>query len=86
MGLQLVTGQGATDHVTSAQAGSMHAGIVGEGRYVLNRGNKFAYEVVSNNLVKIKDGDLMNQGRHMIIPANDYEEMCHRERFAVSKA
>ena len=74
MSVHLTTGQGTSDHVTSADAGSLHAGIVGTGRYVLNRGNKFAYEVVSNNLVKVKDGDLLNQGRHINIAYNDYEE------------
>lgn len=74
MSIHLVTGRGTGDHVTSADAGSLHAGIVGTGRYVLNRGSQFAYEVISNNLVKIKDGDLLNQGRHMNIAVNDYEE------------
>ena len=74
MSVHLITGQGTTDHITSSDAGSLHAGIVGTGRYVLNRGNKFTYEVVSNNLVKVKDGDLLNQGRHMNIAVNDYEE------------
>ena len=74
MSIHLVTGRGTGDHVTSADAGSLHAGIVGTGRYVLNRGSQFAYEVISNNLVKIKDGDLLNQGRHMNIALNDYEE------------
>jgi hypothetical protein len=74
MSIHLITGQGTTDHVKSADAGSLNAGIVGTGRYVLNRGNKFSYEVVSNNLIKIHDGDLLNQGRHINIAVNDYEE------------
>lgn len=74
MSIHLITGQGTTDHITSADTGSLNAGIVGTGRYVLNRGNKFAYEIVSNNLIKIKDGDLLNQGRHINIAVNDYEE------------
>ena len=38
-------------------------------------GNQFAVEIVSNNLIKVKSGDLVNQGRHMRIDANDYEEV-----------
>lgn len=68
---QLVTGYAGVAHVSSADVGSMHAGIVGAGRYVFNRGNKFAYTLVSNNLVTIADGDLLNQGRHCRIRTND---------------
>lgn len=68
---QLITGHGGIAHVSQADAGSMHAGIVGAGRHVLNIGSKFAYTLVSNNLVILADGDLMNQGRHCRIRTND---------------
>lgn len=69
--VQLVTGYAGVAHVSSADAGSFNAGIVGTGRYVLNRGSKFTYTLVSNNLVTIADGDLLNQGRHCRIRKND---------------
>lgn len=75
MGAHIVTGHAGKEHVTSADAGALNAGIVGSGKYVLKTGNQFAAEIVSNNLIKVKSGDLVNQGRHMRIDANDYEEV-----------
>lgn len=75
MGAHIVTGYAGKEHVTSADAGALNAGIVGSGKYVLKTGNQFAAEIVSNNLIKVKSGDLVNQGRHMRIDANDYEEV-----------
>ncbi len=75
MGMHIVTGYAGKEHVTSADAGSMNAGIVGTGRYVMQTAEQFAAEIVSNNLIKVKSGDLMNQGRHMRIDVNDYEEV-----------
>ena len=49
--------------------------MIGTGKYVLTGGNQFAAEIVSNNLIKIKSGELVNQGRHMRIPVNSYEEV-----------
>ena len=75
MGIHIVTGYAGKEHVTSADAGSMNAGIVGTGRYVMQTAEQFAAEIVSNNLIKVKSGDLMNQGRHIRIGINDYEEV-----------
>ncbi len=74
MGIHLVTGYAGKEHITAADQGAYQAGVVGPGKYVLQSGSMFEAEVVSNNLVKIKDGDLLNQGRHIHIAANDYEE------------
>lgn len=74
MSIHLVTGFAGKEHITSADQGSFNAGILGTGKYVMNTGNKLAAEIVSNNLVKIKDGDLVNQGRHIRIASDDYEE------------
>lgn len=74
MGVHLVTGYAGKEHITSADHGVYNAGTYGPGKYVLRTGNMFAAEVISNNLIKIKDGDLINQGRHINIAVNDYEE------------
>lgn len=71
----LVTGHAGTEHIMPSDDGAFNAGVVGTGKYVLDLGNKFAHEIVSNNLVKIMDGELVNQGRHMNIPVNNYEEV-----------
>ena len=75
MAVEIITGHTGKEHVTAEAAGALHAGIIGSGKYVLTGGNQFAAEIVSNNLIKIKSGELVNQGRHMRIPVNSYEEV-----------
>ena len=65
--MHLVTGYAGKVHVTSADHGAFWAAVVGAENYILNRGNRFAAQVVSNNLVRIADGDLLMQGRHVRI-------------------
>ena len=73
--LHLVTGHAGKTHVTSADFGSFWAALFGDGTYVLDKGSKFAASKVSDNLVKIADGDLLMQGRHIRIPDNEYAEL-----------
>lgn len=42
---------------------------------VFKYGNKLNYEVVTNNLIKIKDGLIINQGRFIRIVPGSYEEI-----------
>lgn len=63
--MHLVTGYQGQDHVTAADHGSMYAAIFGNGSYVLDRGNKLAASVISSNKVRIADGDIVLQGRHI---------------------
>ena len=72
--IHLVTGRAGQNHITSLDQGSYNAGTLGLGKYVLQTGSVFTYQIVSNNLIKIRDGDLVNQGRHINIPVSSYEE------------
>lgn len=65
--MNLVTGYAGSAHVTSGDTGSLNAAIFGTGSYVLNRGAKFAAQVITNNSIRISDGDIMLQGRHVRI-------------------
>lgn len=75
MSVNLITGYAGTAHITSAGDGAVNAGMFGSGKYVLNIGEKFAYEVISNNLIRIKSGYAINQGRKIELAVNDYEEV-----------
>lgn len=75
MSLNLMTGYAGEPHITSADDGAVNAAIYGASKYVLNTGQKFAYELISNNLIKIKDGYAINQGRKIGQQINDYEEL-----------
>lgn len=65
MAIHLVTGHRGTAHVTSADQGAFNAACVGTGDVVLNVGQRFNTQVISNNLIRIFDGDLSMQGRHV---------------------
>lgn len=75
MSVNLITGYAGTAHITSAGDGAVNAGMFGSGKYVLNIGEKFGYEVINNNLIRIKSGYAINQGRKIELAVNDYEEV-----------
>ena len=75
MSLHLVTGYAGEEHVTSADQGSFNAAIMGEGEFVLERGNQFAASIISNNKVRVLDGDILMQGRQIRLVEDTYEEL-----------
>ena len=74
MAIELITGYAGENHVSSADAGRFNAGICGTGKYVLKTGTKFEYTVQSSNLIRIGSGDAVDQGRHINIPQNSFED------------
>ena len=77
MSTHLITGYAGKEHITSADQGSFNAAVMGGGEFILERGEQFRCQVVSNNKVRIYDGDALMQGRHIIIDRNTYEETTH---------
>lgn len=73
--LHLVTGYAGEEHVTSSDEGSLNAALMGEGQFVLERGNQFAASIISNNKVRVADGDILMQGRHIRLKENTYVEL-----------
>ncbi len=75
MSLHLVTGYKGEAHIKPEDHGAYNAGLFGTGEYVLSSGNKFAASVLSSNTVRILDGDLMIQGRHINLKKDTYEDI-----------
>ena len=73
--LHLVTGYAGKAHVMAADHGSLNAALFGNGQYALNRGNKFAASIVTNNQIRVLDGDLMIQGRHIRLNEGAYVDL-----------
>lgn len=71
----LVTGYAGKAHINSADQGSFNASFAGAGEFVMEMGNQFAASIVNNNTVRIQDGDLLMQGRHIRIEPNSYEDV-----------
>ena len=74
--IHLVTGHAGKAHVTPADHGSLHAAIFGEGQCVLKRGSKFATTIISNNTVRVADGDIIMQGRHIRLDEGTYVDLA----------
>jgi len=62
--MHLVTGYAGKEHVTAADHGSFYAALISSGSFVLDKGNKLAINKISNNTVRVLDGDVLMQGRH----------------------
>ena len=73
--MHIVTGYKGENHVTAADVGSFNAAIFGAGQYVLNRGNKFSTTIVSNNQIRVADGDILMQGRHIRLNEGTYVDL-----------
>lgn len=74
--LHLVTGYAGEAHITAEDQGSLNAAVFGEGQFVLNRGNKLSASVVTNNQIKVLDGDILMQGRHIRLNNGTYIELA----------
>lgn len=73
--VNLVTGYCGEEHVTSNDQGSFNAAMFGSGEFVLERGNQFAASIQSNNKVRVLDGDMLMQGRHIRLKENTYVDL-----------
>lgn len=71
--IDLITGYKGEAHITAAEVGKFNANLVGTGNYVFSTGSKFEYQLISNNCVRIKDGDAMFQGREFYV--EEYEDV-----------
>lgn len=76
MSLHLVTGYAGKAHVTSADQGAFNAGVVGTGEYVMCTGNELSAQIISNNQIRIFDGDIMMQGRHICLKKDTCEDVA----------
>lgn len=74
MGIHLVTGYAGQAHITSADQGAFNAGHIGTGDYVLALGKMFEGTIVSSiNTVRIYDGHISMQGRHISMDVDTFE-------------
>lgn len=75
MALHLVTGYKGTAHITSADQGAFNAALIGTEDYVCKTGRQFEAQIMTNNSVRIYDGDLLMQGRHVNLKVDTYEDV-----------
>lgn len=73
--LHLVTGYAGREHVTAADQGAFNVALLGSGQFVMNKGNKLAASIVSNNQIRIADGDIYMQGRFIRLNEGSYADL-----------
>lgn len=71
--MRIITGATGTNHVTSADDRSLHAGIFGNSNYVLDTGKRLAATEGENNTIYIASGDIIHKGTHARIEAGAQE-------------
>lgn len=74
--MHLVTGFAGYEHVTSADQGLLNSYIFGDLEVVMERGNMFEASIISNNIIRVKDGDLLMQGRFARLNDDSYVELA----------
>jgi hypothetical protein len=73
--LHLVTGYAGYEHVTAADQGAFNVAMLGSGQFVINKGNKLAASVVTNNKIRVADGDIYMQGRFIRLNEGTYVDL-----------
>lgn len=73
--LHLVTGYAGEAHVASSDQGSLFEALIRSGQFVMDAGAKFAASIVSNNQIRVNDGELMMQGRHVKLTPGAYVDL-----------
>ena len=73
--LHLVTGYAGAEHVTATDQAALNAAMIGTGQFVFDKGNVFKAQVVTNNQIRVLDGELMMQGRFVRLNPDTYVEL-----------
>ncbi|MDQ5984287.1 MAG: hypothetical protein RUMPE_01334 [Eubacteriales bacterium SKADARSKE-1] len=75
MAIKLITGLKTAADIESQDDGARIYGTISSSDRILDVGNKWAYQTISNNLVRIKDGELIMQGRHVRQSPSTYTDL-----------
>ena len=73
--MELVTGKKGIAHIRAENDADLYRGILGQDSYILPVGQNFEAELISNNLMKIYDGCAVMQGREVVIPVGEPDEI-----------
>ena len=73
--LHLVTGFAGQEHITAIDQGAFNAALIGTGDFVLDKGKVFEAQIITNNQIRILDGELMMQGRFVRLNPDTYADL-----------
>jgi hypothetical protein len=73
--LHLVTGHAGEPHVKATDDASLMQAVYGGNSVVLDRNNAFSYDVISNNIIRVYDGEALMQGRYIKMEKGNYVDL-----------
>jgi hypothetical protein len=73
--MHLVTGYAGQEHITALDQGAFNAAMIGRDQFVLKVGGNLQAQVISNNQIRILDGELMMQGRFVRLDPDTYVDL-----------
>lgn len=73
--MHLVTGFLGREHIMAVDQAAFNAALIGTGQFVLDKGKVFEAQVISNNQVRVLDGELMMQGRFIRLNPDTYVDL-----------
>lgn len=73
--MEIIDGHSGNNHVSARDIADINTAVFGAGDYILDVGNKFAYEIVTNNEIQIKDGIGICQGVRFLTPNNESDKV-----------
>ena len=73
--MHLITGYAGKEHITAIDQGAFNAALIGTGQFVLEKGKVFEAQIISNNQIRILDGELMMQGRFVRLDPGTYVDL-----------
>lgn len=76
MSLHLVTGHMGKAHITAEDHGAFNAAVLGNVDAILSIGEQFKASPITANTVRIYDGELVMQGRHVRIARDTHEDVA----------
>lgn len=74
--MHLVTGYAGQEHIKATDQGAFNAALIGTGQFVLEKGKKLEAQVITNNQIRILDGELMMQGRFVRLDPGTYVDLA----------
>lgn len=73
--MHLVTGYLGQEHITAVDQAAFNAALIGTGQFVLEKGKVFEAQIISNNQIRVMDGELMMQGRFVRLDPDTYVDL-----------
>lgn len=74
--MHLVTGYAGQEHITAADQAAFNCAVLDtEGQFVFDRGSKLSASIVTNNQIRVLDGDIFMQGRYIRLNEGSYVDL-----------